>query len=79
MHFCILIFANLSDPQYLNKGVNQNNLRAKMWWAIFFGIYWKNYLLNNNIYMSITDKILNGYKLEKYSAGNKSTSLDHYT
>ena len=26
---------------YLNKGVNQTNLRAKIWHAKFFSIYWK--------------------------------------
>ena len=62
---------------YLTTVVNENNLRAKIRWNIFIGIYIKNkQLFNNNIYMGITYMSLDGFELSNKSADNKSSPLD---
>ena len=51
---------------YLGKRVNESNLRAKIWRAKFFGIFYnKQVLLNGNVYMGVKDRSLDGHNQRK--------------
>ena len=62
---------------YLDSGEKVKNLRAKMWWANFFGIYHQsNQVVGENKYMDILDMIPRGFIAADKSVKLYST-LDH--